>query len=102
MKTIAAAETLDVKCPRCNSEAIYKYGRVKTGKQRFFCLICGRQFVDGAKKQEIQGKPLCPICGRTMNLYKIEGEIVRFRCSDYPACRTFRKFVIREVKEGEE
>lgn len=66
------------------------------GKQRFQCLMCGRQFSQGAKKQEIQGKPICPECGNTMHLYKIDGEVIRFRCSDYPVCRTFRKFRIKE------
>jgi len=48
------------------------------------------------KKQEIQGKPICPECGKPMHLYKIEGEIIRFRCSGYPVCKTFRKFKITE------
>ena len=88
-------ETL-IKCPVCNSEALYKYGKTKTGKQRFQCLICGRQFSHGAKTQEIQGKPFCPSCDRPMHLYKIEGEVIRFRCSGYPVCKTFRKFRIKE------
>jgi transposase-like protein len=86
----------EISCPICNSEAIYKYGRTKTGKQRFQCLICGRQFSHGAKKQEIQGKPICLVCGKPMHLYKIEGELIRFRCSDYPVCKAFRKFKIKE------
>lgn len=83
-------------CPVCDSEAIYKYGKTRDGKQRFQCLMCGRQFSQGAKKQAIQGKPICPECGNPMHLYKIEGEVIRFRCSDYPVCKTFRKFKIKE------
>lgn len=85
-----------VNCPLCSAEAVYKYGRTKTGKQRFQCLICGRQFSDSAKKQEIQGKPICPECGKQMHLYKIEADVIRFRCSDYPKCKTFKKFKIKE------
>lgn len=51
------------------------------------------------KKQEIQGKPICPECGNLMHLYKIEGEVIRFRCSGYPECKTFKKFMIKEIKE---
>jgi transposase-like protein len=96
MTTLQIPTKTAVSCPVCNSEAIYKYGKTKTGKQRFQCLICGRQFSHGAKKQEIQGKPICPECGNPMHLYKIEGEIIRFRCSGYPVCKTFRKFRIKE------
>ncbi len=85
-----------VSCPLCNLEAVYRYGKTKTGKQRFLCLMCGRQFSDGSKKQEIQGKPLCHKCGKNMHLYKIEGETFRFRCSKYPECKTFRVFRIKE------
>jgi transposase-like protein len=96
MTTLQIPTETSVSCPICNSEAIYKYGRTRTGKQRFQCLMCGRQFSYGAKKQEIQGKPICPVCGNPMHLYKIEGEVIRFRCSDYPVCKTFRKFRIKE------
>lgn len=96
------SETIaEIKCPFCGSEAIYKYGRSWTGKQRFLCLICERQFTVGAKKLEVAGKPLCPKCGRPMHLYKIEGEVIRFRCSGYPECKTFKKFKIKEIKEEE-
>ncbi len=85
-----------VSCPLCNLEAVYRYGKTKTGKQRFVCLMCGRQFSYGAKKQEVQGKPKCHKCGDTMHLYKIEDETIRFRCSNYPECKTFRVFRIKE------
>ena len=82
--------------PVCNSEAIYKYGKTRTGKQIFQCLMCGRQFSHGAEKQEIQSKPICPECGNIMHLYKIEGSVIIFRCAGYPECKTFRKFRIKE------
>jgi transposase-like protein len=85
-----------ISCPLCDSEAIYKYGKTKTGKQRHQCLMCGRQFSAFAKKQEVSGKPLCPECGSPMHLYKIEGTLIRFRCSNYPVCKTFKKFRIKE------
>jgi len=87
---------MEISCPACGSEALYKYGKTKVGRQRYLCLICGKQFSSFAKKQEVLGKPLCPECGSTMHLYKIEGELIRFRCSNYPACKTFKKFIIQE------
>jgi transposase-like protein len=96
MTTAVITDEVAVKCPTCNSEATYKYGRAKTGRQRLLCLICGRQFTIGARKHEIEGKPFCPECGSLMHLYKIDGDIIRFRCSDYPQCKGLRKFKIIE------
>lgn len=83
-------------CPFCNSEAFYKFGKTKNENQRFRCLMCNRQFSQGGKKLEVQGKPICNKCNKHMHLYKIEGDLIRFRCSNYPTCKTFRKFKIEE------
>jgi transposase-like protein len=85
-----------IKCPSCGSEAVYRYGKAKTGRQRFLCLICGMQFTNGSKVSAVKGKPVCSQCGRTMHLYKIEGDVIRFRCSGYPECKTYRKFRLKE------
>jgi transposase-like protein len=92
---LEANETRTI-CPSCDSDAVYRYGKIKTGRQRFMCLMCGSQFTPDAKKPAVQGKPLCPECGKTMNVYKLEGSIIRFRCSGYPDCKTFRKFRMKE------
>lgn len=96
MTETAMAHEAQIKCPDCNSEAIYKNGRAWTGKQRYLCLMCGRQFTHHTNRSEVKGKPACQTCGKIMNLYKIEGSIIRFRCSGYPECRTFKKFRIVE------
>ncbi len=31
-----------------------------------------------------------------MHIYKRENSTIRFRCSDYPACKTFKKQKIKE------
>lgn len=96
--SISAVEEVKIVCPYCEADALYRYGRIKTGGQRFMCMMCGTQFTPGAKKSAVPGKPLCPKCGKTMNVYKLEGNIIRFRCSSYPECKTFRKFTMREEK----
>jgi transposase-like protein len=90
------ADIIEVQCPSCDSEAYYRYGKTRSEKQRFLCMICGRQFSNDAKKHEIKGKPSCPVCGNPMYLYKINDDIIRFRCSKYPKCKAFRKFKIKE------
>jgi transposase-like protein len=85
-----------IHCPSCAADATYRYGRIKTGKQRYICLMCGKQFILGANKPHTKNKPVCPECKKPMNIYKLEGNIIRFRCSDYPGCKTFKKFTLKE------
>ncbi len=86
----------EIQCPSCSADATYKYGRIKTGKQRYLCLMCNKQFTPGAKKSMVQGRPICRVCGKPMNVYKLEGDVIRFRCSGYPICKTFKKFMLKE------
>jgi transposase-like protein len=91
----------DIRCPFCNSNAFYRYGKIKTGKQRYLCIICGKQFSIGGKRKEMFKKPGCPKCGSIMYVYRREGQIIRFRCSHYPACRTFLKIKTQRGKKNE-
>ena len=42
-----------MKCPRCESEQIIKNGSIHTGKQKYQCKTCGRQFVENPKHPAI-------------------------------------------------
>ncbi len=96
--TSPVADINEPKCPSCGCDAVYKYGKAWTGKQRFLCRMCGRQFTESLRRIIVKGKPLCPKCDSHMNLYMTQGNIIRFRCSHYPACRTFTKYNV--VAEG--
>jgi len=87
---------IEICCPSCETGAVYKYGKAHTGKQKFLCMICGMQFTSGRKKPIIKGKPVCPECNRPMNIFRLDGDILRFRCSAYPECKTFRKYRLTE------
>jgi ssDNA-binding Zn-finger/Zn-ribbon topoisomerase 1 len=79
-------------CPRCRADAIYRYGKTGTGKKRYLCQVCRRQF--SLKRSDRLGaleRPACPTCGKPMHVYMRHGGMLRFRCSDYPSCRTFLK-----------
>jgi transposase-like protein len=96
MNDLAAAESplareRKIHCPACHTTTTRKFGRAWTGKQRYLCLSCGRQFTPGSTRREIRLKPNCPKCGKHMNVYKREKQSVRFRCSEYPGCRTYHK-----------
>jgi transposase-like protein len=84
------ANLVIMRCPRCGSDAFNRYGRTLAGKQRFICLVCRRQFVGSPTRSPVSVRPLCPVCGRPMHGYMKSPQGMRFRCSDYPACRTFK------------
>ena len=80
-----------IACPACASDAVYRYGHSREGKQRYICLICKRQFVPERSRAEVTDRPVCDLCGRHMHLYKREKDYLRFRCSGYPVCHNFTK-----------
>jgi transposase-like protein len=80
------------KCPNCGSEVSYRYGKTHSGRSRFLCLVCNKQFSLGRKfVMNSEERPLCPVCGKRMHVYSREEAAIRFRCMDYPTCRTFVK-----------
>ncbi len=40
-------------CPRCQSKQVIRNGRIHTGKPKFACKHCRRQFVEQPSKQPI-------------------------------------------------
>ncbi|MBU0995284.1 MAG: Insertion element protein [Proteobacteria bacterium] len=86
----------NVFCPRCDSDAIYRYGHTKNGKQRYLCLLCSRQFIKDLPLQKFKQRTFCPLCGGNMHIYKRERVRIRFRCARYPHCHgyTAREVII--------
>ncbi len=78
-----------IKCPECGSEAFNRYGKTSSGKKRFICLVCGRQFVVGSYRYKVKNRPTCPRCGKKMHCYNRKPDNIRFRCSAYPDCKTY-------------
>lgn len=78
-------------CPRCGSDALYRYGRTAGGHPRFLCKVCRRQFsVKSDDRLRHLERPCCAMCGRSMHIYQRTPHVVRFRCAGYPECRSFR------------
>lgn len=92
------SKELEIECPNCGAKVCYRYGSSKLGKKRVQCLMCNRQFVLEGSKTICSGKPRCDVCDSLMYLYKIEGNILRFRCSKYPKCKNYKKFIMLEVE----
>jgi DNA-directed RNA polymerase subunit RPC12/RpoP len=101
MSKFKGAEDYEIECPFCKSEALYKYGKIKTGKQRYLCMMCGKQFTLGVRRIEMKDRPFCPGCGRPMHVYRRESEVIRFRCSCYPECKTYAKTLKKKEIKNE-
>jgi len=86
-----ALKILGVQCPKCRSKIVYRFGKGKTGEQRYRCMLCGMQFVRDSKTRKMTKPPTCSLCGRKMHLYKRENKAIRFRCSCYPVCKNYLK-----------
>jgi transposase-like protein len=89
-----------IRCPRCGADAWYHFGRTATGKRRYICQVCSRQFItDYSYKAYLPNRPACPECGNFMHVYMRDGNNIRFRCSRYPTCRCFIKAGIKLLNE---
>ncbi|WP_319523411.1 topoisomerase DNA-binding C4 zinc finger domain-containing protein [uncultured Desulfosarcina sp.] len=76
-------------CPACGSSATYRYGRTINGKKRRICMLCNRQYVvDGPRRNDTL-RPNCPVCNQPMHRYMQKKGFIRYRCSNYPRCRTY-------------
>jgi DNA-directed RNA polymerase subunit RPC12/RpoP len=87
-------DTSTLRCPQCQSEAVYRYGKTWNKKQRYICLVCGRQFILAPERVSLQGKPTCPVCGKIMHIYRRYPRLIRFRGSGYPECRHYLKIYL--------
>ena len=45
-----------MKCPKCSSQQIVKNGHIHTGKPKFKCKNCGRQFVQDPQNKVISAE----------------------------------------------
>lgn len=51
----------NIKCPRCHSKKLYKFGFDKQANQKYQCKECGRQFAPDSVSSRHKSKyPKCP------------------------------------------
>lgn len=79
-----------IRCPRCRSEAYYNYGHTKNGKQRYICLVCNRQFVNGESGKAVQQRPGCPFYGKRMHVYMRDLNFIRVSKRSAPFFQSWR------------
>ena len=77
-------------CPKCNSKKLYKFGKDKSGYQKYQCRDCKHQFAPDAPKKAVQRKyPSCPVCGKASFLHHDHDYYFNFRCGDKSCNHSF-------------
>ena len=73
-----------LKCPRCHSLKLFKFGKDKQGNQKYQCKECKRQFPPSAtpKERKLSKHPRCPLCGKATYIHHDYPKYTRYKCSN--------------------
>ncbi len=95
MTTITQNNSI-VKCPKCNSENIYKYGKTPQGQQKYQCKLCNRQFTLSSKAKS-RKYPECPKCGQSTFLHHDYKFYSNYRCSNKKCNHSFNFIKVADI-----
>ena len=71
----------NIKCPRCHSHELYKFGLDKQANQKYQCKKCKRQFApDSVSVERKSPYPRCPKCGCATYLHHQYKHYNRYKC----------------------
>ena len=71
----------NIKCPRCHSHELYKFGLDKQANQKYQCRKCKRQFApDSVSVERKSTYPRCPKCGCATYLHHQYKHYNRYKC----------------------
>jgi transposase-like protein len=82
-----------IKCPRCNSSKLYRFGKDPYGYQKYQCHICRRQFSEKPPAKRKPKYPRCPKCGKASFLHHDHKHYYNYRCCDKKCNHSF--FVVK-------
>ena len=75
------SKNFNIYYPNCFSKDLYKYGKNKTGKQKYRCKTCHRQFTKDSSAKQKLNFPKCPVCGAGTYLHHDYEHYSRFKCN---------------------
>ena len=85
-------------CPKCNSShKFYRFGKDKSGNQKYLCRKCNHQFTlallppekRGRECSEIRKYPSCPVCGKASFLHHDYPTHFNYRCCNKKCNHSF-------------
>ncbi len=81
---------VSLKCPKCNNNHLYRFGKDKDGYQKYQCQKCKHQFApDRPKTERERNYPPCPKCGRPSFLHHDHEHYSNYRCCDKKCNHSF-------------
>lgn len=82
---------LSLRCPKCNSShPFYRYGKDKSGFQKYQCRNCNHQFApDNPNTRVLKQYPRCPRCGKATFIHHDHEYYTQFRCGDKKCYHSF-------------
>ena len=73
----------NIKCPRCHSNKLYKFGLDNQANQKYQCQNCKRQFApDKVSSRVLKNYPRCPKCGKGIYLHHSYKHYNRYKCNN--------------------
>ncbi len=75
------SKKINLTCPECYHNDLHKYGKNKSGKQKFLCKNCHRQFTSDSHNKPKLNYPKCPVCGAGTYLHHDYEHYSRFKCN---------------------
>ena len=79
------------RCPKCNNNQNFsKYGKDKSGNQKYLCKVCKHQFAPTSNLKTIRKKyPPCPKCGKASFIHHDYTDYTNYRCGDKKCNHSF-------------
>lgn len=73
----------NIKCPRCHSDQLYKFGMDKHANQKYQCKKCKHHFTpDSVSTKPKSNYPRCPKCDRATYLHHEYKHYNRYTCAN--------------------
>ncbi|MDK0814401.1 IS6 family transposase [Clostridium perfringens] len=83
----------NIKCPRCHSEKLYKFGFDKQANQKYQCKECGRQFAPDSVSSRPKSKyHRCPKCNKATYLHHKYKHYNRYKCGSRKCNHAFSQY----------
>lgn len=78
-----------IRCPRCYSTNLYRFGKNLYGNQKYQCKVCKHQFSPFSHPRPVTDFPRCPVCGKGSFLHHDFKYYSNFTCNDKHCYHSF-------------
>ncbi len=87
-----------IRCPKCHSLNLYRFGKDIHGHQKFQCKECKRQFTLYPSSFKHKDYPRCPKCGKATFIHHDYKFYTNYRCGDKSCYHSFSVIKLENIK----